>query len=351
MGIADGKIQVIAAGVQALQAVLAALDQVHRIVQRHAVTSGEHKITDRLIAVLIGNFTHGKEVVGALGHLLVVDVQKAVVHPVMAEGAAVGALRLCNLVFVMGEDQVLAACMQVDGLAQVLTGHGAALNVPARTALAPGAVPGRLARLGGFPDSKICGVFFQVVIHLAAQFAVAAFQVVQVQVAQLAVTGIRLNAEVDIAVVGNVSMSGFDQVLDDLDDLTDMLGCAGAHGGGLNVQALGIFDVLGLELAGNLLHGGAVRLAFFDQFIVNIGDIGNIQHLVAKVLQIAAQRVKHDHRARIADMDIVIHRRAADVNAINARLLRDKIFLFAGHGIKNLHGQELPFPTLLVRRG
>ena len=36
---------------------------------------------------------------------------------------------------------------------------------------APGAVPGRLARLGGFPDSKICGVFFQVVIHLAAQFA------------------------------------------------------------------------------------------------------------------------------------------------------------------------------------
>ena len=43
--------------------------------------------------------------------------------------------------------------------------NGAALNVPARTALAPGAVPGRLARLGGLPDSKICGVFFQVVIH------------------------------------------------------------------------------------------------------------------------------------------------------------------------------------------
>ena len=139
--------------------------------------------------------------------------------------------------------------------------------------------------------------------------------------------------------------------LDDLDDLTDMLGCAGAHGGGLDVQTVRVLDVLGLKLAGNLLHGGAVLLAFFDQFIVNIGDIGDIQHLVAKVLQIAAQRVKHDHGARIADMDIVIHRRAADVNAINARLLRDKIFLFAGHGIKNLHGQELPFPTLLVRRG
>lgn len=36
--------------------------------------------------------------------------------------------------------------------------HGRALNVPAGTALAPRRVPGRLAGLGHFPESKVGGV-------------------------------------------------------------------------------------------------------------------------------------------------------------------------------------------------
>ena len=160
--------------------------------------------------------------------------------------------------------------------------------------------------------------------------------------AQLAVTGIRLNAEVDIAVVGNVSMSGFDQVLDDLDDLTDMLGCAGAHGGGLDVQAVGIPDVLGLKLAGDLLHRGALLLALFDELVINIGDVGDIVDLVAAVFQIAAQRVKDDHRARIADVDIVVNRRAADIDAVLALLLGDKFLFLAGHGVEDLHSLHVP---------
>ena len=237
----------------------------------------------------------------------------------------------------MGEDQVLTAGMQVDGLAQVLAGHGAALNVPAGAAVAPGAFPVGLAGLGGLPDGEIRGIFLQIVIHLAAQGAVAALQVIQIQVAQLAIAGVRLHAEVHVAVAGHVSMAGVDQVLDDVDDLTDMLGSAGAHGRRLDIQTVRVLDVLGLKLAGHLLHAGALFLAFFNQLIVNIGDVGNIVHLIAAVFQIAAQGVKHDHRAGIADVDVVINRRAADVDTVFTGSLRNKFLFLAGHGVKDLH--------------
>ncbi len=119
----------------------------------------------------------------------------------------------------VGEDQVLTAGVQVDGLAQVGAGHGAALDVPAGAAVALGAFPGGLAGLGRLPDGEIGGVFLQVVVHLAAQLTVAALEVVQIQVAQLAVVGVGLDAEVDIPVAGHIGVAGVHEVLDDVDDL------------------------------------------------------------------------------------------------------------------------------------
>ena len=136
-------------------------------------------------------------------------------------------------------------------------------------------------------------------------------------------------------------MAGIHQVLDDLDDLPDVLGGPGTHGGFLHVEALGILDVFGLELAGHLLHGDALLLAFLDQLVVNIGDVGNVVDLVAAVFQVAAQRVKHDHRPGIADVDVVVDRGAADIDAVLARLLRDEFLLLAGHGVENLHGDTI----------
>ena len=184
----------------------------------------------------------------------------------------------------VGEDQILTARMQVNGFAQMLAGHGAALDVPAGAAVAPGAIPERLAGLGGLPDGEVGGIFFQVIVHVAAQGAVAAFQVIQIQVAQLAVAGVGLDAEIHVAVARHIGVAGIDQVLDDVDNFPDMLGGAGAHGGGHDVQPIGILDVLGLKAAGDLLHVGAFLLAFFDQLIVNISDVGHIVDLVAEVL-------------------------------------------------------------------
>src|SRR3990172_7897004 len=99
------------------------------------------------------------------GHLLIAlgKADEAVVDPVADEGLYAGeGLGLGDLVLVMGEDQVLAPAVDVDLLAQVLEGHGRALDVPAGAARPPGAVPGGLARLGRFPEGEVAGVLLVV---------------------------------------------------------------------------------------------------------------------------------------------------------------------------------------------
>ena len=83
-----------------------------------------------------------------LRHLLAAEGQHARVQPVAREVAdAERALGLGDLVLVVREDQVGAAAVDVEGLAEVAVRHGRALDVPARAARAPGALPRRLARL------------------------------------------------------------------------------------------------------------------------------------------------------------------------------------------------------------
>ena len=219
----------------------------------------------------------------------------------------------------------------------MLAGHGAALDVPAGAAGAVGAGPGGLAGLGGLPDGEVGGVLFQVVVHLAAQLAVAALQFFQVQVAELAVLLEGAGAEVDVAVLGHVAVALVQDVLHDVQDLLDVLGGAGAHGGGLGVQAVAVLDELGLELLGDLFHAAALLLGLFDELVVDVGDVGDKIDLVAPVLKVPAQGVEHHHGPGVADVDVVVDGGAADVNAVLPRRLGDELLFFAGQRIVDLH--------------
>ena len=237
----------------------------------------------------------------------------------------------------VGEDEVLTAAVEVDGLAQMGAAHGTALDVPARTAHAVGALPCGLAGLCGLPDGEVGGVFLQVVLHLAAQLAVAALQIVQIQVAQLAVAGVAFHPEVHIADFGNVGVAALDEVLHDVQNLLDVLGGAGLDGGLFAVQTGGILEVLGLEALGDFLHGSPLFLALLDELVVDVGDVGDIDDLVAAVLKVTAQGIEDDERAGVADVDIVVDGGAADVDAVLARHLRHELFLLAGQGVEDLH--------------
>ena len=116
-------------------------------------------------------------------------------HPVFGQRLAVAAFALRDFVFVMRKDQVEPAAVNVERLAQDPAAHGRALDVPARPAFAPGAVPGGLARLGAFPQGEVGGRALAFG-HLAP-FALHA---VHVAIAELAVLRILGDVEVDVAV-------------------------------------------------------------------------------------------------------------------------------------------------------
>ena len=101
----------------------------------------------------------GDEVAERLAHLLFAHLHPGVVEPVADERHGAGVrLGLGDLVLVVREDEVLAAAVDIDLLAEVLQRHRRALDVPAGAALAPRAVPRRLAGLGALPEREVGGV-------------------------------------------------------------------------------------------------------------------------------------------------------------------------------------------------
>ena len=95
-----------------------------------------------------------EKVAQALGHLLVVDVDKAVVHPEPRERHTMCCLALGNFILVVREDQILAAAVNVKRVAEVAPTHRRALDMPARTPASPWRLPCRLARLRSFPKGE-----------------------------------------------------------------------------------------------------------------------------------------------------------------------------------------------------
>ena len=65
------------------------------------------------------------------------------------------AFGLGDLVLVVREDQVDAAAVDVERLAQIAVRHRRALDVPAGPPGAPRALPRRLARLGALPEREV----------------------------------------------------------------------------------------------------------------------------------------------------------------------------------------------------
>ena len=75
--------------------------------------------------------------------------------PIARQRLAEGPLRLRDLVFVMGKNQITSAAMDIKGLSQILGAHRRALDMPTRSAQPPRALPGWLTRFAGFPKGKI----------------------------------------------------------------------------------------------------------------------------------------------------------------------------------------------------
>ena len=105
----------------------------------------QHKEPQNLEIIFFTDLTDSEEVSKRFGHLPIVNIQEGIVHPVSGKYFSIAALRLGNLIFMMREDQVFPACMDINFFSQIFLGHYRALDMPAGTSLPPGRYPVRFS--------------------------------------------------------------------------------------------------------------------------------------------------------------------------------------------------------------
>ena len=130
---------------QALQALLASLQGIVREIYCAAIVSREDEETDghwrisllQTVVIASEELLQSDEVAKTLTHLLTVDGNHIVVHPVMNHLVALRSHSLRNLTLMVRENQIHTATMNIEVAAQVLASHSSTLAVPARETIAP----------------------------------------------------------------------------------------------------------------------------------------------------------------------------------------------------------------------
>ncbi len=235
-------------------------------------------------------------------------LHEAVVHPVVRHRPVVERLALRDLVFMVRKHEVEAAAVDVELLAEDRLAHGGTLDVPARPAPAPGALPGRLPGLRPLPDREIrrrplpIGRRTALALHLLDR-----------SIRELAVVGVLRHVEVDVA-AAFVRKALRDEPLDERDDRADVLrGLRHLVDPG-HAEAGEVLEVIGRHLLGELRHRRAADGALGDDLVVHVGDVHDPGDLPAGILEVALHGVE-DHRPdHVADVARLVDRRTAEVH-------------------------------------
>ena len=203
--------------------------------------------------------------------------------------------------------------------AEVLGGHGGALQVPAGPARAPGGVPRRLARLRRLPHREVAGV------ALAGRVRVGGREhLVDALAAQRAVAGEAAHVEVDVA-LGRVAVPGVDEPLHERDHLGHVPGGARLVGGRQAAEHVVGARERALVAHGDVPVGDAVALGVRDDLVVDVGDVADEGDVVPARGQPAADDVEGDAAADVAHVRRGLHGRPAQVDARLAVLDGDEV--------------------------
>src|SRR6266542_961517 len=222
-------------------------------------------------------------------------------------------LALGDLVLVVGEDEVGAAAVDVDLVAEGLADHRGALDVPPGPTFAPWAVPRWLIWLGGLPQGKISGVLLAWLELLAGCDQLT----VQVTATQLAILGECGDREPDVAVV-DVGVLGFDQVANEFDDLLHVAGDGRVLVGSLHIEPIHHGEIRIRVFLGSLSGGATLTRSALDDLVVDVGEVLNVLHFETAVVQVATHHIERDEGARVADVGVEFGGHAAGVDAQHA---------------------------------
>ena len=140
-------------------------------------------------------------------------------HPIVGEGLAGKALALRYFILMVREDEILAAAVNINGVAEIAPVHRGALDMPAGSALAPRGIPCGLAGLLGFPDGEV----HRLALDLADHYTCARLKILKRLMRELAVVLELLGAEINVALC-LIGIALFDKGRDYLNDGVDILG-------------------------------------------------------------------------------------------------------------------------------
>ena len=236
-----------------------------------------------------------------------------------ASSAPRAAPRLRGLVLVVGEDQVVAAAVDLEADARAAPRPSPSTRCASPGARGPTARPRPCPRppSGAFHSAKSSGSS----LRSDALDPLALVHVVDRAVGQRAVVGVRAHAEVDVA-VDRVGGAVVEQRLDQVDDRLDRLGGQRLVIGPPEAQPLGVGEVVRGHLARQVGARHAQRARGVVDLVVDVGDVGDERHLVALVLEEALEQRGDDVGPRVADVDAVVDRRPAGVDADAAGVAR-----------------------------
>ena len=209
------------------------------------------------------NINYHKEVAQGFGHFFFVNGNETIVEPVVNEGMATSAtFGLSDFVFMVRENKVTAATVEVEAFTQIFHAHGRAFNVPARTAFTPRAGPSRFTRFSSFPQSKVHRIAFAVIYVNAS----ASHHIFKVTTGKFAVM-LEFFYAVIYVTFNFVSIATVDEGLYGLDDVFNVFRNTGINVSAFNVQFVHYF-IVGINVTvANVKPLNAFFICSVDDFV------------------------------------------------------------------------------------
>ena len=155
----------------------------------------------------------GDEVAQRLAHLLAVDGDHVVVHPVVDAAGAARRLVLGYLAFMVGKNQVHSATVDVEFAAEVFLPHHRAFEMPAGETVAPGRRPAHdMFGFGLLPEGEVVGVALVGLAVKAARALERVFEIASGKHSVMIVPIVFLHIEIH-ASVAHVGVSRIENLL------------------------------------------------------------------------------------------------------------------------------------------
>ena len=282
----------------------------HRLfteMKRVAVMSRQHQIAQGLRLLTGQNLVYIHAVSKRLRHFFVIDVDVAIVHPVAGQRLAVQRLRLRHLALVMRENEVAATAVNVDrarprNLCTIVEHSICQPGRPFPQGLGQEISDG----LACFHSTKSLRPPFSHSPRHALRASIDPFS---------APTICRIPGKTKCGnkhLLRSHTHVPSHETRDKVDDLVHIFRHARMHIRILDPECAGIFKIGSDKLfryLRNLLTGLA---GFLDQLVINIRKLTRTS--LHDRASITAHHIEKNDRSRIADMNVIVHGRSANVH-------------------------------------